>query len=147
MDTVENQQPGKEGFLLCPSYIAKPGAQLFGILNAEGRVSFLRQPIPIDHTFVEAAREGRPAEERFRFAGKCVRTGCHQWSKSRQACTLVERLLENRVSSSALPDCPIRNRCRWFHQRAETACQSCNEVIRHHEMSFAGNDLSPESSH
>lgn len=138
MNQVTHRKPGKEESLLCPSYIAKPGAQLFGIVNAENRISYLPQPITIDATFVEAAREGRPAEERFRFAGKCIQNGCHQWNDARKACSLVDRLIEQleKTVQAALPDCPIRDRCRWFRQRGETACAQCDEVIRHNEMAF-----------
>ncbi|RRB18062.1 hypothetical protein [Larkinella knui] len=138
MITPENRQPGKEASLLCPSYLAKPGVRLFGIVRADGRVSFLQQPLVIDATFVAAARRGRPPEERFRFAGKCVRNGCHQWSEAKQVCTLVDRLIDQleKTAVENLPGCPIRSRCRWFHQRGATACAQCDEVIRHHEMTF-----------
>lgn len=146
MNQPEPRQPGKEGSLLCPSYLAKPGAQLFGIVNSDGRISYLRQAVSIDATFVETAREGRPPEERFRFAGKCIKNGCHQWSDTKQACTLVDHLITQmeKAVAESLPDCPIRNRCRWFHQRGQTACAQCDEVIRHHEMSFPDTTMFPD---
>ncbi|RAJ92504.1 hypothetical protein LX87_04834 [Larkinella arboricola] len=138
MTPSEQRQPGKEDSLLCPSYLAKPGAQLFGLVNAEGRISYLRHPITIDATFVQAARAGRPAEERFRFAGKCIQNGCHQWSDAKQACALVDRLIDQmeKTAEASLPACPIRSRCRWFRQRGQTACAQCDEVIRHKEITF-----------
>ncbi len=121
--------------LLCPSYVAKPGAQLLGIVGANGRVSFLKTPIRIDATFVDEARRGRPAEERFRFAGKCIQNGCHQWNNERGLCSLTDRLIARigQPANGPVPDCPIQSRCRWFAQRGRLACANCDEVIRHTE--------------
>ena len=122
--------------LLCPSYVAKPGAALLGIVDADGRVSFLKTPIRIDNTFVAEARRGRPPEERFRFTGKCIQSGCHQWDNDNHQCSLVDRLIAGfeRATDVSIPDCPIRSRCRWFAQRGRAACVNCNDVVRHAEV-------------
>lgn len=85
--------------LLCPSYFAKSGAELFGVVNKEGRVEYLDESIKVDQTFVDAAQRyedetGRAADERFRFAGKCIKGGCHQWSLESASCSLVGRIIE-----------------------------------------------------
>jgi hypothetical protein len=62
---MNTQESKSSEHLLCPSYVAKPGASLFGIVQADGKVDYLPEPIQIDKTFVEETKKGRPAEERF----------------------------------------------------------------------------------
>ncbi|MGF7217837.1 hypothetical protein GGR92_004014 [Spirosoma lacussanchae] len=118
--------------LLCPSSIAKPGAKLFGIQNASGHVEYLDEPITVDKTFVETARQGRAPEERFRFATNCIKTGCGHWTGEATGCGLVNKIVDgmNRNAEATLVACPIRDRCRWYHQQGATACASCDEVVR-----------------
>ena len=122
--------------LLCPSYYNKPGAQLFGIVNSSGFIDYLKTTIEIDETFVEEANKGRAPEKRFRFAGKCAKNGCNQWQKSNNQCGLVDSIIEvfDKKSTAKIPECAIREKCRWYAQRKETACINCNEVIRNIEM-------------
>lgn len=129
-----------EKSLQCPSYVAKPGAELFGIVNKEGQVDYLAEPIKIDKTFVEAAAAqqvitGKAAEERFRFAGKCIQGACGQWDHGHSACSLVGRVIEamNRKAETLLVPCAIRSRCRWYAQGGAEACANCNEVVRNVE--------------
>src|SRR5262245_40084522 len=65
--------------LLCPSHKCVSGAQLIGIVQANGLVAFLGNPLPIDRQFVEIAHQGRPPELRFRFANACAKCGCANW--------------------------------------------------------------------
>lgn len=121
--------------LLCPSYVAKPGATLFGIVNAEGKIDYLPEAVEIDKTFVDEAKKGRTPEARFRFAGNCAKSGCHQWDKEGHNCSLVGRIVNalDRPVQAALQDCAIRDRCRWFAQEGASACANCNEVMRNIE--------------
>jgi hypothetical protein len=126
---------------LCPSYVGKSGAQLFGIQNSEGKIDYLKETITIDQTFVETAKGGRPAEERFRFAGKCIEKGCHQWNDNAYQCGLVDSIIErmNNTLSNAPLHCPICGRCRWFAQKGMEACANCSDVVRNLEIHhFAG---------
>ena len=118
--------------LMCPSSLAKPNAELFGVLDASGQVEYLEQSIQIDETFIDAAKEGRNPEEIFRFASNCIKNGCHQWDSNHQGCGLVGRIIENmnKKAQENLVHCAIRPRCRWYHQEAEQACMNCNEVVR-----------------
>jgi hypothetical protein len=128
--------------LQCPSYIAKPGADLFGIVGKDGKVEYLDEPIKIDKTFVESAKEyeqntGKSAEERFRFSGKCIEGGCSQWSHEHASCSLVGKVIEamNKKAEreELLLPCAIRSKCRWFSQQGALACANCNEIIRNAE--------------
>lgn len=135
MDRSKTENVGADS-LLCPSYVSKPGAQLFGIQNGEGQIDYLKTSITIDQTFVDAAQKGRPAEERFRFAGKCIEKGCHQWNDGTHQCGLVGAIIErmNSALSNAPVHCPIRGRCRWFAQKGMEACANCNDVVRNLEI-------------
>ena len=119
--------------LTCPSYLAKPGAELFGIADHNGSVQFLQSTIVIDNTFINEALKGRKPEERFRFAGKCIERGCIHWASDTKECTLVGKLIDalgNTPSAPSLTMCPIRSRCRWFDQAGELACVNCTLVLR-----------------
>jgi hypothetical protein len=128
-----------EKSLQCPSYIAKPGADLFGIVNPDGKVAYLDEPVKIDKTFVDAAKAheeetGKAAEERFRFSGKCIQGGCSQWSHAHASCSLVGRVIEamNKKAEreELLAPCAIRTNCRWYAQQGALACANCNEIVR-----------------
>lgn len=109
--------------LLCPSYVAKPGASLFGVIQADGKVDYLPEAIEIDKKFVDKAKEGRTPESRFRFAGNCAKSGCGQWDKEDRQCSLVGKIVKalDRPIQAATQDCPIRAKCRWFAQQGALA--------------------------
>lgn len=132
---MENK-PAEENYL-CPSYISKPGAQLFGIV-AEGKVQYLDEVIVVDKTFTEAAKKGRTPESRFRFAGKCIKGGCAQWNNGKGVCGLTDKLIDAAPEAEAteLQHCAIREKCRWFAQRAGKACAVCSESVRNMEEAF-----------
>jgi len=96
--------------IACPSYISKAGAELFGIINKAGKVTYLKNAITIDNTFVEEAKTGREAEARFRFSGKCITTGCLHWDNTNHQCILIDKLISilDRPVSETVQDCPIR---------------------------------------
>ncbi len=118
--------------LLCPSSIAKPGAALFGVQTAAGQIEYLDQPIVVDQTFVDKARQGRAPEERFRFASNCAKSGCGHWDSGQSGCSLVGKVVDamNRKAAETLGACAIRTNCRWYHQEGALACTSCDEVVR-----------------
>ena len=122
----------------CPSYISKPGAELFGIVNKAGYVEYLHQAIRIDQTFVDEARKGRTPESRFRFSGKCIEGACQKWNAEQAGCGLVDEIIERigKDIESTLQHCAIRSKCRWFHQRGAVACANCDQSIRNHEIAF-----------
>jgi len=121
--------------LQCPSYICKPDAEIFGIVNSFGFIDYLKSTIKVDETFIDEASKGRAPEKRFRFAGKCAKTGCKQWANNSSTCSLVDKVIDviNNEEANELPSCPIRNNCRWFAQRKGLACSNCNEIIRNLE--------------
>jgi len=125
----------KDDSKLCPSYYAKPGAQLYGIVNGGGFIDYLQSTIEIDETFVEEAYKGRDPEKRFRFAGKCAKNGCKQWAGKGKECGLIEKVIDivGNAENEELQHCPIREKCRWYAQKRGLACAQCNEMIRNLE--------------
>ena len=111
---------------LCPSAPLYAGSKLLGIVNTEGEVDLLAEPLDIDEAFVEAALQGRQPEKRFRFVNKCVKSACQQWTGT--ACGVVQNVLdkiETQYWKAELPECSIRSHCRWFQQEGENACKVC----------------------
>jgi hypothetical protein len=125
--------------ILCPSWSCEAGASLIGIVLADGSVAFSKDRIVIDAVFVEAARQGRSPEKRFRFSSTCKRAGCIQWTDGR--CGIVDRVISEHAVSErdgqatagsepfVLPECAIRPQCRWHLQSGDDACRACPEVI------------------
>lgn len=114
----------------CPSYIGKAGAQLFGVVNKDGRVQFIT-PLTVTEAFLATNDH---LEQRFRFTGKCIEKGCAQWNNRDLKCSLPEKVLHLAVPENTERSfCPIRRQCRWFFQDGDKACFSCNEITRNME--------------
>jgi hypothetical protein len=115
--------------VLCPSARCEPGAILLGLSLPDGRVAFASDRIVVNEEFVEAAAEGRPAEQRFRFAAPCVRGACKQWTGSR--CGVIDAVVDHLgpTEAASLPACSIRSQCRWFGQSGPVACSACPLVV------------------
>jgi len=116
---------------LCPSSTCEEGAILLGIVLADGRVAFSRDRITVDRHFVQASKQGRSPEKRFRFAGKCVQGGCRNWTGDR--CQVIDEVMSWRgtpaASPDGLPQCSIRSACRWFEQSGAAACVACPGIV------------------
>jgi len=115
---------------LCPSAPAKSGALLLGLVNEAGEVSMLHQKMPVDDEFLDIAREGRPLNERFRFASPCATKGCANWSGHHCMVLDIARQFTDLqpVASETLPACAIRPECRWFAQDGAAACGICPKI-------------------
>lgn len=120
----------KQETILCPSHHCKPGTVLLGIVMPDGRVAYSSDKIVVTDEFVDIASQGRSPEKRFRFAGKCIKSGCKQWDTDR--CGVIDSVLEFAPAINGefeLPECSIRPQCRWFQQNGAKACQICPEVV------------------
>ncbi|GLZ39045.1 hypothetical protein Acsp05_26690 [Actinokineospora sp. NBRC 105648] len=112
----------------CPSSQAGPGATLLGILGPGGRVVYTPNGPRVTPEFQArlAARGGGPLESRYRFAAPCVESGCVFWDG---ACRAVDAAHEDFVAvGGALPECGIRETCRWWAQQGPAACAVCPSV-------------------
>ena len=138
-----NNKPEKDSEnLLCPSYVCKPGAQLYGIVNSNGFIDYLKATLEVEETFVVEANKGRDPGKRFRFAGNCAKSGCKQWDGQGKQCGLIDTIIDivDNPEPEDLQHCPIRSQCRWYKQRKGMACAQCNEVIRNIEMKMVDAD-------
>jgi hypothetical protein len=118
----------KSGFL-CPSAPLYAGSKLLGVVKGENQVDILAEPIEVDEIFVQAANKGKPAEQKFRFVNKCLKSGCEQWTEN--SCGVIKRVLgamEEKVLKAEMPECSIRPECRWFNQEGYQACKVCTMV-------------------
>jgi hypothetical protein len=124
-DTEQEQ----ERPLLCPSANCNEGALLLGIVNQDGKVSFLTQSFFVDNEFVKITKIGRKPEKRFRFSNWCIRTSCEQWTGC--SCGVIEKVIEilKPEEPSQLPNCIIRKECRWYNQCGGKACAVCPGVV------------------
>ena len=122
---------------LCPSFKCVDKALLIGIIGADGKVNYVNPAPTVNPEFVEVASQGRPPEQRFRFAAPCVTSSCAHWSGAR--CGVVDLALsvaesspeDPAASSEPLPRCAIRSQCRWFAQRGRDACRVCPSVFNY----------------
>jgi hypothetical protein len=125
--------PGSKVAKLCPSSRCEEGSTLLGIVNAQGRIDFMAEPIAIDASFVAAAKEGRPPEQRFRFSSPCLKRGCEKWDGER--CGVAKVLHERGPDllppddAAMLPRCAIRPDCRWHGEYGDQICYTCAWVI------------------
>jgi hypothetical protein len=120
----------------CPSAPPEPGSALFGMVAAKGQVAYITPNIPVtDELLVILGQSGIPIENRLRFSGACMEHLCVQWEGGAGSgrCGLIDQALDVfRIESGAeeLPQCGIRQSCRWFAQHSRKACAACPEVIR-----------------
>jgi hypothetical protein len=78
-DCITFAVPKRNTSVLCPSSECSENAILLGIVNKNGRISFLgEKKIIIENEFVQIARKGRTPEKRFRFADGCMKGACKQ---------------------------------------------------------------------
>jgi hypothetical protein len=123
-------ESGTLGRVLCPSSTCTAKAILLGVVQSNGTVAFLKERRIVDDFFVKLAREGRQPEKRFRFADRCVKSGCSQWEGGR--CGVIDRVLAANSSyenSEQLPNCSIRSECRWHLQWGARACGICPLIV------------------
>jgi hypothetical protein len=112
----------------CPSSIGKEGAMLLGVINESGKAEILEHPLTVTKSFLELANAGRSPEKRFRFANRCVESGCTQWTGSR--CGVIDNIIQQiNADVDKIPNCSIRSTCRWFDQAGYKACKSCTYVV------------------
>ena len=127
------------GPVLCPSSVCEKGALLLGVVQPNGEVDFLGDRVEVDAEFVDIARQGRPPEKRFRFAGPCAKSGCSRWTGER--CGVIDELeaiFPERAAEPELRPCVIRSECRWYGQNGARACAICPIVVTDNHPEGAG---------
>ena len=115
----------------CPSSVPLPKSKLIGVLNEKtNRMEILPEPVPIDEDIQrELERFGEKKMKTVRLTNTCAMKGCGQWDGSK--CSLIGNILEKieeKKREKNLPECGIRNTCRWYAQEKEEACKVCTLV-------------------
>jgi hypothetical protein len=116
---------------LCPSSRAETGAILLGIITPEEQVAMLSEQVEINQEFIDAVSQEKTPESQFRFANRCVKSGCQQWASGR--CGVIDAVMKVnpnlQVENINLPICSIRSQCRWYQQVGANACAVCPFII------------------
>lgn len=118
------------GTTLCPSARAEEGALLLGVISPDQSVRMLSEPEPITSELAEAIAAIDAPEQHFRFANRCVKSGCSQWHGGR--CGVIDLVMsfnQHLTEPLALPPCAIRSQCRWHKQAGPTACTICPFIV------------------
>ena len=117
----------------CPSASGTAGATLLGIVGPGGRVVFTPRGPKLTESLrdqLESTGSGQ-LESRFRFTAPCVQSACVFWDGSCRAVQAAHEDFDGLAATSepaALPECGIRDSCRWWHQEGPAACQVCPYV-------------------
>ena len=122
----------------CPS--STPDAahsEVFGIVEGTAiapEVTYLEHPFPVTQDLLAMAAPVEPTEV-FRFVGVCAKHRCQQFGKGH--CQLAKRIVAGLPAViQNLPNCAIRQRCRWWYQEGSAACLRCPQIVRtNHDLS------------
>jgi hypothetical protein len=115
----------------CPSSRPEmPGSAVFGVVlgSAEQpRVAYLDQTQPVTHELLALAGSVAPMQV-FRFAAPCAGGACQHFDGT--DCNLASRIVDRLPSAvDLLPECAIRDSCRWWRQEGAEACFRCPLII------------------
>lgn len=117
--------------VLCPSAKAETGAILLGVITPQEQVALLTEQVVINQEFIDAVSQEKSPESQFRFANRCVKTGCQQWASGQ--CGVIDSVMKVnpnlQVQDAYLPVCSIRSQCRWYQQVGANACVVCPFII------------------
>jgi hypothetical protein len=117
--------------LKCPSSQLSNSSELFGIINDNGVVNYLDNTLKVNDSFIDDISKNDSLETKFRFASKCIETGCGHWSNNSKTCSLAEEIVSKfNKKPDTLQYCAIRNDCRWYSQEGSKACIGCSFVRR-----------------
>ncbi|MES2518335.1 MAG: hypothetical protein V4585_09525 [Bacteroidota bacterium] len=116
---------------LCPSSKAETGAILLGVITPQEQVAMFSEQVVINQEFIDSVSSEKSAESQFRFANRCVKSGCQQWASGR--CGVIDAVMkvnpDLHVQATNLPTCSIRLQCRWHQQVGANACVVCPFII------------------
>jgi len=116
----------------CPSSRPEmPGSAVFGVVLGsveQPRVAYLDQLQPVTEELLALSGPVAPTEV-FRFAAPCAGGACQHFDGT--DCRLASRIVELLPSVvDDLPECAIRDACRWFLQEGGEVCFRCPLIAR-----------------
>jgi hypothetical protein len=114
----------------CPSASAGPGATLLGIFGPGGKLVYVPHGPKVTDTLVDqlGADTAGPLESHFRFSTPCAQSACAFWNDGCHAIAAAHEDFDALAVADALPECGIRDSCRWYHQEGPAACRVCPYV-------------------
>lgn len=127
MQSADSQAPVP----LCPSAQADwKQSVVIGVVSGTvdaPRVIPLPEPLPVTPDLLARVAPVTSGEV-FRAAAPCLSAGCIHFKDKR--CTLVERVIQALPEvTEELPNCRIRESCRWWRQEGSSACRRCPQVV------------------
>jgi hypothetical protein len=124
-------EEAKAGPALCPSARCDNGAVLLAMPGDGGQAEFFGHPVAVPEALLTFAAAGGTPETSFRFASPCRHQGCRHWSGTR--CGVIDAaqplLAPHAAPANELPECGIREQCRWHLQTGPAACAVCPLVV------------------
>lgn len=113
----------------CPSAQADAKtSRIYGVMTGpeeNRRVGYLTEALKPTEALLALSGEAKPTQL-FRIAAPCSKSGCQHFNG---ACTLAQRIVASLPEVvDALPECQIRETCRWFYQEGADACLRCPQV-------------------
>jgi hypothetical protein len=113
--------------IACPSAPCEEDSRLFGVIGPSGRVGYVLPSLPVTTEFARRAEAAGSPTKRFRFTAPCIGVSCSQWDG--QGCRIGAALAAGAaaagIDDAVLPECGIRDTCRWFDQEGAAACGVC----------------------
>lgn len=123
---------------MCPSAPwDSPDAHIFGVVAGEAKrpaVLYLKQSV-WPSAELKATLNGVAPEEVFRIAAPCAGTGCGHHDRTRNACSLIEKIVDGvQPVVDAINVCTIRPSCVWWAQEGSKACLRCPQISTMNRM-------------
>ncbi len=114
----------------CPAAPAVEGSEVFAATGYDGRSYHFKTKFRLPKELLNDAVAGN-WEKRFRFTGSCQEGSCKHWQDG--DCALSQMVIhetnKRALKTLPLPECAIRESCRWYSQDQEAACSVCSYVV------------------
>jgi len=120
-----SKSPAQGDDIQCPSYQIEEATGVLGRRQENGTVKLFETILPVP----DSARPTLVANEALRttrFVGPCLSDECVYWNQGCRLGTALSRVPGH--ADSAIPDCPIRDRCRWYLENGSSSCRVCVSV-------------------
>jgi hypothetical protein len=96
--------------VLCPSTRPTDDAFLFGVIDEQVEIRYLRHPIPIDRRLAHALQQIDLPQRRFRFTHRCIE--CGHWQQQRCSVAASVKRAAAALDDEDQPVCSLRKYCR-----------------------------------
>ncbi len=112
-----------------------PRSRILGMqqtVDGVQRLAYLDRPEPVREDLLALAKPLAPAQA-FRFAAPCAKSGCSHFDGV--DCRLAKRIVQQLDAGvDEIPQCAIRDDCRWWNQEGAAACVRCPVISTHSDV-------------